>query len=50
MNGVKALVGDRVTFELSPYEFAKGRLAFRHAAERSRFGTHPIPRNHLQRR
>ena len=30
MNYIRILPGDRVTLELSPYDFTRGRIIFRH--------------------
>jgi translation initiation factor IF-1 len=32
---IRVLVGDRVTVELSPYDLERGRITYRHKAERS---------------
>jgi translation initiation factor IF-1 len=40
-NHIRILVGDQVTLELSPYDLSKGRITFRHIANR---GTPPPPR------
>jgi translation initiation factor IF-1 len=39
-NHIRIIAGDDVTLELSPYDLTKGRIMFRHLAERSR----PVPR------
>jgi translation initiation factor IF-1 len=33
---IRILVGDRVTLEVSPYDFSKARISFRHKDDRSR--------------
>jgi translation initiation factor IF-1 len=34
-NRIKVLAGDRVTVEMTPYDFTKGRVTFRHKDERA---------------
>ncbi|WP_448250971.1 translation initiation factor IF-1 [Ottowia oryzae] len=36
---IRVLAGDRVSLEMSPYDFNKGRLTFRHIERRSPPGT-----------
>jgi len=36
MHYIKILPGDRVTVEMSPYDIEKGRITYRHKAERDR--------------
>ncbi|MBR7781637.1 translation initiation factor IF-1 [Undibacterium luofuense] len=43
-HNIRILAGDKVTVELSPYDFSKGRIIFRHLATRS--GPPPAPRRH----
>jgi len=42
-NRIRALVGDRVSIEVSPYDLSKGRLTFRHKmdSEMARAGAKP---------
>jgi translation initiation factor IF-1 len=42
-HNIRILAGDKVTVELSPYDFSKGRIIFRHLATRS--GPPPAQRN-----
>lgn len=35
-NHIRIIAGDDVTLELSPYDLSKGRIMFRHLAERAR--------------
>ena len=30
MHSIKLLIGDKVEFEISPYDFTKGRVVYRH--------------------
>ncbi len=39
-NNIRVLAGDKVSVELSPYDFSKGRVIFRHIENR---GTGPAP-------
>jgi len=48
-NRIKTLAGDRVTVEMSPYDFDKGRLVFRHKDEKASTGA-PPPRRTFRRR
>jgi len=42
---IRIIQGDDVTLELSPYDLSKGRIMFRHLAERSRpFAPRPARR------
>jgi translation initiation factor IF-1 len=36
---IRVLVGDRVTMEVSPYDFSKGRITYRHKS----FDSSPTP-------
>ena len=36
---IRVLAGDRVSLEMSPYDFNKGRLTFRHIERRAPAGT-----------
>jgi translation initiation factor IF-1 len=40
-NRIRVLAGDRVTVELSPYDLTKGRITFRHLANRGPAPTTP---------
>jgi translation initiation factor IF-1 len=33
-NHIRIIAGDRVSLEISPYDLSKGRICFRHLAER----------------
>ena len=44
-NHIRILAGDRVTLELSPYDLSKGRISFRHLANRG-----PMPTGGTRRR
>jgi translation initiation factor IF-1 len=46
-NHIRILAGDRVSLELSPYDLSKGRINFRHLANR---GPAPSTINHGSRR
>jgi translation initiation factor IF-1 len=37
-NHIRIIAGDDVTLELSPYDLSKGRIMFRHLADRARTG------------
>lgn len=42
---IRILAGDNVTLEMSPYDFNKGRITFRHIESRPRVGNGaPAPR------
>jgi translation initiation factor IF-1 len=49
-NRIKTLAGDRVTVEMSPYDFDKGRLVFRHKDEKASMGSVPPPRRTFRRK
>ena len=49
-NRIKTLAGDRVTVEVSPYDLEKGRLIFRHKAERAGTVSVPPQPNQFRRR
>ncbi|GBG15009.1 translation initiation factor IF-1 [Novimethylophilus kurashikiensis] len=34
-NHIRILAGDKITLELSPYDFSKGRITFRHLEQRN---------------
>ena len=46
-NRIRVLAGDRVTVEMTPYDFTKGRIVFRHKTEA---GPAAPPAAQLQRR
>lgn len=35
-NHIRIIAGDKVTLEISPYDFSKGRITFRHLPGRTR--------------
>ena len=43
-NRIKTLTGDRVTVEVSAYDFSKGRLTFRHKGDTEGSGRKPVHR------
>jgi translation initiation factor IF-1 len=43
-NHIRIIAGDSVTLELSPYDLTKGRIMFRHLAERARPTARPAYR------
>jgi translation initiation factor IF-1 len=43
-NRIRIIAGDDVTLELSPYDLTKGRIMFRHLAERARPAARPAYR------
>lgn len=45
MHRIRILAGDRVTLELSPYDFSKARISFRHKDERAASNFVPRPRS-----
>jgi translation initiation factor IF-1 len=38
---IRVLVGDRVTVDVSPYDFSRGRITYRHKSESMRTPPHP---------
>jgi translation initiation factor IF-1 len=42
---IRVLVGDRVTVDMSPYDFTRGRITYRHKAD----GPRPAPRPRRRR-
>ena len=40
-NRIRVLLGDRVSVEVSPYDVQRGRITFRHRAQRYRHGHQP---------
>ena len=49
-NRIKTLASDRVTVEMSPYDLEKGRVIFRHKAERATAAPSAPPRHAPWRR
>lgn len=49
-NRIKTLAGDRVTVEMSAYDFTKGRIIFRHKDERQASTPRMPARNQYRRR
>jgi translation initiation factor IF-1 len=43
-NKIKTLTGDRVTVEVSPYDFSKGRMTFRHKGQSESGERRPVHR------
>jgi translation initiation factor IF-1 len=41
---IRVLVGDRVTVDVSPYDFSRGRITYRHKGESTGPGAGPRPR------
>lgn len=41
---IRVLAGDRVTVDMSPYDFSRGRITYRHKGETSGPGGGPRPR------
>jgi translation initiation factor IF-1 len=46
---IRILAGDRVTVEISPYDFTKARISFRHKDERAASSAPPRPAGHYRR-
>ena len=44
-NRIKAIAGDRVSVEMTPYDLEKGRMVFRHST-----GPRPNPNQHRRQR
>jgi len=40
---IRAIVGDRVTVEMTPYDMDRGRITFRHRTDAARVGGPPRP-------
>ncbi|QQS11196.1 MAG: translation initiation factor IF-1 [Rhodospirillales bacterium] len=49
-NRIRALAGDRVTVEMTPYDLGKGRVIFRHKDERPGMAGGPPRRRNFVRR
>ena len=47
-NRIRAMVGDRVTVEMTPYDMDRGRITYRHRSEGARTG--PTTRPQFKRR
>ncbi|MDB5447669.1 MAG: translation initiation factor [Phenylobacterium sp.] len=47
-NRIRAMVGDRVTVEMTPYDMDRGRITYRHRSEGARTG--PAARPQFKRR
>jgi translation initiation factor IF-1 len=41
---IRVLVGDRVTVDMSPYDFSRGRITYRHKNETAGAAYRPPPR------
>jgi translation initiation factor IF-1 len=41
---IRVLVGDRVTVDMSPYDFSRGRITYRHKNENAGTVNRPPPR------
>ncbi|MFN3522409.1 MAG: translation initiation factor IF-1 [Phenylobacterium sp.] len=42
---IRAIVGDRVTVEMTPYDMERGRITYRHRSEGARTSGPPRPQN-----
>ncbi|HEY9237171.1 MAG TPA: translation initiation factor IF-1 [Phenylobacterium sp.] len=42
-NRIRSMVGDKVTVEMSPYDFDRGRITYRHRDTGPRVGAGPPP-------
>jgi translation initiation factor IF-1 len=40
---IRAMVGDRVTVEMTPYDMDRGRITYRHRSDAARAGAPPRP-------